>query len=214
MTVRHSLPPVRLRNRCKSGKLLALRRPPNARVRSWRLQVEAKAAGSSGSPSCRGRLRVLVMTRSCPVHGRRGEHTTSRCRRLPRPIRRNRRCRCRRRSRRRRRRCCRYNCRRRLGDRFVTELRKCVIIVATLSADYETEIRMLENNPIGLERVGIERVVGKRSRRLLRQQPDSKALSASKGITTADRGEKNRRPRNRFEGNCFNCGRKGHRAED
>ena len=29
-----------------------------------------------------------------------------------------------------------------------------------------------------------------------------------------DRGEKKRRPRNRFAGNCFNCGRKGHRAED
>ena len=52
------------------------------------------------------------MTRSCPVHRRRGEHTTSRCRRLPRPIRRNRRCRPR--SRRSgRRRCRRYSCRRR-----------------------------------------------------------------------------------------------------
>ena len=29
-----------------------------------------------------------------------------------------------------------------------------------------------------------------------------------------DRGEKRRRPRNRLEGNCFNCGRKSHRAED
>ena len=29
-----------------------------------------------------------------------------------------------------------------------------------------------------------------------------------------DHGEQNRRPRNRFEGNCFNCGRKGQRAED
>ena len=49
---------------------------------------------------------------------------------------------------------------------------------------------------------------------LLRQQQDSKALSASKRSTTADRGEKNRRPRNRFKGNCLNCGRKSHRAED
>ena len=53
------------------------------------------------------------MTRSCPVHWRRGEYTTSRCHRLPRPIRRNHRC-CRRRSRRSGRRRCRcYSCRRR-----------------------------------------------------------------------------------------------------
>ena len=48
----------------------------------------------------------------------------------------------------------------RLGDRSVTELRKCVIIVAGLSADYEIEVRMLENNPAGLDRADIERVVG------------------------------------------------------
>ena len=35
----------------------------------------------------------------------------------------------------------------------------------------------------------------------------------SKGTATTDRREKNRRPRNRFEGNCFICGKKGHRAE-
>ena len=34
------------------------------------------------------------------------------------------------------------------------------------------------------------------------------------GNPTADRGEKKGRPRNRFEGNCSNCGTKGHRAED
>ena len=28
-----------------------------------------------------------------------------------------------------------------------------------------------------------------------------------------NREEKNRRPRNLFEGNCFNCGRKSHRAD-
>ena len=38
----------------------------------------------------------------------------------------------------------------RLGDKSVIELRKCVFIVARLSADYEIEIRMLENNPTGL----------------------------------------------------------------
>ena len=35
----------------------------------------------------------------------------------------------------------------RLGDRPVTELRRCVIFVAGLSADYQIEVRMLENNP-------------------------------------------------------------------
>ena len=102
----------------------------------------------------------------------------------------------------------------RLGDRFVTELRKCVIVVARLSFDYDIEVRMLGNNPTDLERAEIERVVGNQYSRLLRQQQDSKAFSASKGTTPADRGEKNMRPRNRFEGYCFNCGRKRHRAED
>ena len=95
----------------------------------------------------------------------------------------------------------------------LTELRKCVIIVAGLSADYEIELRMLENNPTGLERAEIERVVENQYNRLLKEQQNSKALSASKGTTTAGRGEKKRRPRNRFEANCFNCRRKGHRVE-
>ena len=102
----------------------------------------------------------------------------------------------------------------RLGDRLVTELRKCVIIVAKLFAVYEIEVRMLENNPTGLETADIERVVRNRYNRFLRQQHDSKALSASGGTTTADRGEKKKGPRNRFDGNCFNCGRKSRRAED
>ena len=71
---------------------------------------------------------------------------------------------------------------------------------------------MLENNPTGLERAKIECVVGNQYNRLLRQQQDSKVLSASKGTTTANRGENIRRPRNRFESNYFNCGRTGHRA--
>ena len=82
-----------------------------------------------------------------------------------------------------------------------------MIIVAGLSTDYEIAVRMLEKNPVGLERAEIERVVENQYNRLLRQRQNSKALSASKGSTTADRREKNRRPRNRFEGNCFNCGR-------
>ena len=101
----------------------------------------------------------------------------------------------------------------RLSDRSVTELRKCVIIVAGLSADYEIEVRMLDNNPAGLERADIERVVGNQYNRPLRQQRDSKALSASGSTTTTDHGEKRRRPRNRFGDNSFNCGRKAHRAE-
>ena len=74
---------------------------------------------------------------------------------------------------------------------------------------------MIENNPVGLNMAEIGRVVGNQYNRLLRQQHDSKALLASGSTTTADSGEKERRPRsNRLEGNCFHCGRKGHRAED
>ena len=73
---------------------------------------------------------------------------------------------------------------------------------------------MLENNLPGLDRAEIERVVGNQYNRLLRQQHDPKCLTASGSTTTADCGEKKRRPRNRFEGNCFNCGKNGHRAED
>ena len=93
------------------------------------------------------------------------------------------------------------------------KLRKCVIVVTGLSADYEIGVRVLDNNPAGLERAEIERVIGNQYNRLLTQQHDSKDLSASGSITTADRGEKKRRPRKRFEGNCFNCGRKGRLAE-
>ena len=48
----------------------------------------------------------------------------------------------------------------RLGDKSVRELTKCVIIVSGMSADFVTECRMLENNPPGLNRAEIERVVG------------------------------------------------------
>ena len=91
-----------------------------------------------------------------------------------------------------------------------------MVIVAGLSANYEIEIRMLESNPAGIDRAEIERVVGNRYNRPLRQQHDSKAFSASGSTTTADHGEKKRRPcSNRFQGNSFNyCERTGHRAED
>ena len=69
--------------------------------------------------------------------------------------------------------------------------------------------------PAGLNRAEIERVVGNQYNRLLRQQQDSKALSASKGTVTADREKgKNRRLHHKFNGNCFICGKKGHRAGD
>ena len=98
----------------------------------------------------------------------------------------------------------------RLGDKFVTELRKCVIIVSGLSADFEMECRILENNPAGLNRAKIERVVGNQYNRFLRQQQDSKALSASKGTVTANREKgKNRRLHHKFDGKCFNCGKSG-----
>ena len=110
----------------------------------------------------------------------------------------------------------------RLGDKSVTELRKCVIIVSGLSADFEMKCRILENNPAGLNRAGIERVVGNQYNRLLRQQQDSKVLSVSKGTVTANRGKgENRRLHHKFDGNCFkfdgncfNCGKKGQRAGD
>ena len=90
-----------------------------------------------------------------------------------------------------------------------------MIIVSGLSADFEMECRMLENNPDGLNRGEIERVVGNQYNRLLKQQQDSKALSASRGTITANRENgKNRRLCNKFEGKCFNCGKKGHRAVD
>ena len=93
-----------------------------------------------------------------------------------------------------------------LGEKSVTELRKCVIIVSGLSADFEMQCRILENNPAGLNRAEIERVVGNQYNRLLRQQQDSKALSASKVTVTTNRGKgKNRKFHNKFDGNCFNC---------
>ena len=65
----------------------------------------------------------------------------------------------------------------RLGDRSVTKLRKCVIIVARLSADYQIEVCMLENDPTGLDRAEIERVVGNQySSRLMRQQQGLKGF--------------------------------------
>ena len=88
------------------------------------------------------------------------------------------------------------------------------MIVTGLSSHFEIEVRMLGYNPTGIERTDIEPVVGNRFSRLLRQQQDSKVLLASKGTTTADRGEKTRKPHNRLEGSCFNCGRKYHRGED
>ena len=101
----------------------------------------------------------------------------------------------------------------RLGDKSVTEQKQCVIIVAGLSAGYEMEHHTLENTSTRLDRAEIERVSGNQHNRLFRQQQDSKTLSASKGTTAADRGkEKNRRSRNKFESNCFNCSKERHRA--
>ena len=74
---------------------------------------------------------------------------------------------------------------------------------------------MLENNPDCLNRVEIERVVGNQYNRLLRRQQDSKAMSGSKGSITADRGSgKNRGTHPKFEGNCYQCGKKDNRPVD
>ena len=57
---------------------------------------------------------------------------------------------------------------------------------------------------VRLNRTEVERIVGNQYNRLLRQQQDLKTLSASKGTITADCGKgKNRRSRNKFEGNIF-----------
>ena len=58
----------------------------------------------------------------------------------------------------------------RSGDKSVTELRKCVITVSGMSANFEMECRILENNPAGLNRAEIERVVGNQYNKLLRQK--------------------------------------------
>ena len=90
-----------------------------------------------------------------------------------------------------------------------------MIVVFGLSADSVMEYRMLENSPAGLSRAEIERVVEDQYNKLLREQQDSKALSASKGTVTANHGKgKNRRPHHKFDGNCFICGKKSHRAGD
>ena len=77
-------------------------------------------------------------------------------------------------------------------DRSGTELRKCVVIVVGLFADYDIECWILENNPTSLERAEIK-LVKNPYNRLLRQQQESKALLASNRINTVDRG-KIRRP--------------------
>ena len=67
----------------------------------------------------------------------------------------------------------------------------------------------------GLNRAEIERVVGNQCSIFLRRQRDSKALSASKGTVTAKCGKgKNGKLHHKFDGNCFSCGKKGHRAGD
>ena len=72
---------------------------------------------------------------------------------------------------------------------------------------------MFESNPAGLDKTDIECGVGNLFNRLLRQQQNTNALSTLKGTTTADHSKgKNRRPRTKFEGNCFNYGKKGHRV--
>ena len=67
----------------------------------------------------------------------------------------------------------------RLGDRSVTELIKYGIIVAGSSADHEVEVCMLDNNPTGLEKAEIERVVGNQHNRLFQA---TSGLKGSIGI--------------------------------
>ena len=56
----------------------------------------------------------------------------------------------------------------RMSEKLETEPRKRVIIVAELSAGYDMECRMLENNPAGLNMAENERAVGNQYYRLLK----------------------------------------------
>ena len=84
----------------------------------------------------------------------------------------------------------------RLGDKSVTKLRKYVIIVSGLTADFEMECRILENNPAGLNRAEIERVVGNQSLIPLKSgseassgtRPDSAAAYRSRSSLTQEPG--------------------------
>lgn len=71
----------------------------------------------------------------------------------------------------------------RLGDKSVTELRKCVIIVTGTSASHEMEYRMVDNNPAYLIRV----LLKTSTTDSLSQQQASKTVSASKGTVMANR---------------------------
>ena len=66
-----------------------------------------------------------------------------------------------------------------------------MIIVAGLSSDYEMECRMLENNPQGLNRSEVERVIGNQYNIRLRRQKDSRLCrrrrSASRRIAARGR---------------------------
>ena len=66
----------------------------------------------------------------------------------------------------------------RLGGRSVTELNKYVIIVIELFADFDHEVRKLENNPTGLKRAEIEQVVGNQYDGFDKQQHDPNVPSA------------------------------------
>lgn len=76
-----------------------------------------------------------------------------------------------------------------------------------LSTDYEIECHMLEKNSDGLHRAEIEHVARDRYKMLPRWQQDSKAISASKGSVTMDRGKgKKGRPHPIFDGKRFIIG--------
>ena len=109
----------------------------------------------------------------------------------------------------------------RLGDRSVTGLRKRVINLAGLSADYEIEVQMLESNPAGLDRAEIERAIGRRGDRATDSR--TTASTAGEGVPTLRiaealiRRSKNQEmspPAKRAEvgGKCYVCGSEEHFA--
>lgn len=97
----------------------------------------------------------------------------------------------------------------RLGDKSLTGLRKCVIIVTGTSAGHVMEYRMLYNNPADLIGEIEDIIVGKQYNRLPKA---ATGLEGYVGIEGHHSKGKKRRPRIKFNGNRVDCGKNGHYA--
>ena len=88
-----------------------------------------------------------------------------------------------------------------------------MVIVAELSADYESEVQMFENKPASLDRAEIKRVLGNQYNRFFRQQHDSKYFIGIRENHHGGTWRGEEETAQSIRGQCFNCGRKGHCAE-